>query len=63
MNDVLKDKPYFIKKDSFLDELYDIIDKEGGNPETYKILQITDWHVDFKYLEGTNKICREEICC
>jgi sphingomyelin phosphodiesterase len=32
-------------------------------PDSYNIIQITDWHVDFNYLEGTNKKCNYEICC
>ena len=32
-------------------------------PETYNIIQITDWHVDFNYVEGSNRHCNFEICC
>lgn len=26
-------------------------------------MQVTDWHVDFNYLEGATKHCNDEICC
>ena len=32
-------------------------------PETYNIVQITDWHVDFDYKEGSMRNCAWEICC
>lgn len=32
-------------------------------PDSYNIIQITDWHVDLNYLEGSNKKCNYEICC
>lgn len=58
---VLSDKPEEI--DGYLDQLYEKVSAEESQPKIYKILQLSDWHVDFRYQEGTNKKCKEEICC
>ena len=63
IQDVLKDKPAFIQDDAYLDNMY----KKHSNDElyldTYTILQLSDWHVDFRYKEGASTACKEEICC
>ena len=62
--DVLRDKPAIILDDEYIDKLYLQIEKEDDEvPDSYNIIQITDWHIDFNYLEGTNKKCNYEICC
>ena len=61
-SEVLRDKPAIIQSDDFLDKLYESIQEEE-EPDTYNIVQITDWHIDFKYQEGANKNCLNEICC
>lgn len=63
VTEVLQDKPDFLKNDDFLDNLYKEIDETESNPPTYNLLQISDWHVDFRYKEGANKNCKEETCC
>eukprot|EP00347_Sterkiella_histriomuscorum_P003902 403362501 len=65
ITEILKDKPDFLKNDDFIDNLYKEIDEQSltQQPETYNILQFSDWHVDFRYKEGANKNCKEEICC
>ena len=36
----------------------------GHQPSTYRVLQITDWHLDLEYQPGTVKAkCGREICC
>lgn len=57
------DKPEIIKDDEFVNKLYKKIEEEGTEYETYKILQISDWHVDFRYREGANRYCKDAICC
>lgn len=46
-----------------MDQIYSSIKEEGDDHETYKIMQVTDWHVDYSYKQGANKNCKEEICC
>jgi len=58
IKETLKDKPEYIRKDDFIDQLHLKISQEKENSNTYKILQISDWHVDLRYQEGTSKICR-----
>jgi sphingomyelin phosphodiesterase len=62
---VLADKPSHLLNDDFIDRLYEDIEIQQVDemPETYNIIQITDWHVDFNYVEGSNRHCNFEICC
>jgi hypothetical protein len=60
----LRDKPQFLLNDDFQEKLYREIEQyDDEYPETYNIVQITDWHVDINYLEGSKKKCGWEICC
>lgn len=63
VKEILADKPEFLKNDDFIDNLYKYIEENETNPPTYKIMQISDWHVDFRYKEGANRNCKDEICC
>lgn len=36
--------------DDFIDNLYRFIEETEPNPPTYKIMQMSDWHVDFRYV-------------
>lgn len=63
VNEILSDKPDFIQNDDFLDKLYELIDEKEVDPPTYNLMQFSDWHVDFRYKEGANRNCKEEICC
>ena len=68
MEAVLADKPKEITDDDYLDKLYAQIaveTQDGWNqPDTYKVLQITDWHIDLNYFEGALKTdCGDVICC
>jgi hypothetical protein len=59
---VLADKPVEIAKDNYLDEVYRNItaDTKDGwiEPPSYNVLQVTDWHIDLDYLEGTSTTCK-----
>lgn len=35
----------------------------SGKSAPFKVLQITDVHVDFMYAEGANAVCKEPVCC
>lgn len=59
----MKDKPDFIRNDDFIDNLYREIEESEPTPLTYNLLHMSDWHVDFRYKEGANRNCKEEICC
>ena len=65
IEEVLKSKPKFIQNDDFMDKLYEKLVKESKSEkrETYKVLQISDWHLDPRYKEGANRNCRNSICC
>ena len=68
MEAVLADKPKEAADDDFLDKLYETIsletDQGWQEPDTYKVLQITDWHIDLNYTEGARKTdCGDVICC
>ena len=68
MDAILADKPESAKSDDYLDRLYDRIFEETQQgwtePDTYRVLQITDWHIDLYYTEGTiKKDCNALICC
>jgi len=56
-----------ISEDNFLDQIYDRIyeyERYGKEMPTYRVLQISDWHMDFEYMEGTVKRdCGFERCC
>ena len=54
VNRVLSDKPEAIKEDDFIDKLYE---NGGLDDKTYNVLQISDWHIDLEYVEGTAKEC------
>jgi sphingomyelin phosphodiesterase len=56
---VLSDKPENIQKDDFIDKLYENLDDK----KTYNVLQISDWHIDLEYVEGTVIECNGMICC
>jgi hypothetical protein len=60
----LKDKPEEIINDDYVTKLYEQMrDSDDEIPDTYNIVQITDWHVDLRYKVGSNRKCLWEICC
>ena len=49
---VLSEKPAVIVEDNYLDQLYAKIEEEGRSGKkipTYRVLQISDWHLDLDY--------------
>ena len=53
---VLKDKPD--QDDDFLNSIYRDISKkqkDGSELPSYRVLQITDWHLDLDYREGYSR--------
>lgn len=64
---ILIDKPDLIKQDDFLDKIYAKISAEhviGHRNHSYRVLSISDWHLDLEYLEGTiKKNCQQPLCC
>ncbi|CDW90552.1 ser thr protein phosphatase family protein [Stylonychia lemnae] len=60
---ILADKPELIQNDDYIENLYKYIEENEPNPPTYKIMHMSDWHVDFRYQEGAKRNCRDEICC
>jgi hypothetical protein len=61
---VLRDKPQELAGDDFINKVYQEIEQDGDEvPKTYNIVQITDWHVDLNYKEGSNRNCAWEMCC
>ena len=61
------DKPAQIQNDNYLDQLYSKIEEEGRSGKqipTYRVLQISDWHLDLDYQTGTKtKDCGSFCCC
>ncbi len=64
---VLSDKPVEIQNDDYLNQLYSKIEEEGRSGQkisTYRVLQISDWHLDLDYKTGTKtKDCGSFCCC
>lgn len=60
---VLADKPKLIDSDDYMDTIYEKIAQEGEDFETYNVMQISDWHVDYNYKVGSHRYCNDEICC
>lgn len=56
-NRVLKDKPVEAADDEFVNNLYREIKEESLKQitPTYRVLQISDWHVDLEYTPGRTK--------
>jgi len=49
---VLSDKPAQVQEDNYLDQLYAKIEEDGRSGKkipTYRVLQISDWHLDLDY--------------
>ena len=57
---MLKDKPDIIKENNFIDKLYATMNKTKN---TYKFVQITDFHADFWYQQGASADCQDKYCC
>jgi sphingomyelin phosphodiesterase len=46
-----------------VDSLYKTVNSDQQQRKTYKVLHITDPHIDFEYQPGTNANCGAPICC
>ncbi len=55
-------KPDKIKKNDFINKLYDSIVNQKGRREIKAVL-VTDPHVDYNYVQGADKLCNNYLCC
>ncbi|CDW73147.1 saposin b domain-containing protein [Stylonychia lemnae] len=60
-NSILADKPKALENDTFVDDLYKSV--AGKTRQTFKVLHISDLHLDFKYTLGADSTCQRIICC
>ena len=61
---VLADKPKAITSDDFVNMLYLDIAADTQPRETYKLVHMSDPHIDFDYTPGTNFMCGQSgFCC
>jgi hypothetical protein len=61
-------KPAFLKKDNYMNYLYEELNAAYNNPEnaprkTLSMVHFTDLHLDLDYVVGANKICKNVMCC
>lgn len=56
-------KPLYLKKDNFIDYLYGEIASNPAPRKTLSMIHFTDLHVDLEYLPGSNKKCKNAMCC
>lgn len=56
-------KPEYLKKDDFLDFLYEEIKADKSERKTVSFIQFTDLHLDLDYLPGSSKTCKNVLCC
>jgi hypothetical protein len=61
INEMLKDKPEFLKNNDYVNTKYEEIGNDLNPRKTVKILHITDLHLDFDYTEGMNADCGEPL--
>jgi len=61
---VLADKPSAIASDDFVNKLYQEIAADTNARETFKLVHMSDPHIDFDYTPGTNFMCGQSgFCC
>jgi sphingomyelin phosphodiesterase len=60
---VLADKPDFIKDNEFTNNKYKEIKADPKERKAVRVMHLSDIHLDFDYVEGTNKNCNEPVCC
>jgi hypothetical protein len=56
-------KPEWLKKDNFQNYLYQEIAADPNPRKTLSMIHFTDLHVDLDYQVGTNKTCKNVMCC
>ena len=63
VSDILKNKPAQIQDDNFVNNLYAGL--AGGSGETLKAIHLSDVHLDFNYLIGSESNCADTLqgCC
>lgn len=61
VHDQLQKKNENLKTDDYINNIYKRID--GQKRETIKVVQMTDVHLDFDYMPGTDAGCNVPICC
>lgn len=64
VNRILETKPAIIKDNYFLNNLYDSMDELTiKDRKTFKVVHISDPHVDFEYTPGSDAFCNDYLCC
>jgi len=56
-------KPEWLKKDNFQNYLYQELAADPNPRKTLSMIHFTDLHVDLDYEVGTNKTCKNVMCC
>ena len=54
MNRILATKPASLANDDFIDKMYDEIAADESKRDVIRTVQISDVHMDFGYLPGSN---------
>lgn len=63
IEEILKDKPDYLKNDDFIDNLYEKMRDNETERKTISLIQFTDVHLDLEYKVGSNAICNNMLCC
>ena len=59
----MADKPDSIKDDNFVNNLYAEMKADTKPRETYRVVHLSDVHLDNDYVVGSNWLCESYLCC
>lgn len=60
---LLSEKPEFIANNDYSDKLHAKMAADTEPRKTVKVLHMSDLHLDFEYVVGTNANCGKPVCC
>lgn len=63
VNRLLDTKPEYLKKNDFINKIYDQIAADPLPRKTLTAVQISDPHVDYEYTVGSDSKCGGFLCC